>query len=714
MRASTIPAPKVTATQSTLWSGPADGGRRFRPDIEGLRAIAVGLVLVFHAYGTPFSGGFVGVDVFFVISGFLITDILMREHSKTGRVSILGFYGRRARRILPASALVVVATVIASYYFLGFLTGNDVAAAAKWTAVFAANIHFGFVGTDYFGSRLPPSPLLHMWSLGVEEQFYVVWPALFLILVLIARGAHHRRAVAVSLVAIIAASFAWSVFQTAADPAWAYFSPVTRTCELGLGALIAVLGPAINRKLKPRWAAEVIASCGLAGIAGSAVLLNSSTPYPGAVIAWPVISTALLIAAGCTDIRTFVERCLSLRPMRWCGARSYSLYLWHWPILTIAAQYSVRHLSGWQTTGLLLLTIVASTLTYRLVENPVRRAQSLTARPGLSLALGAALIAITIALAQCFIVHNGGTWNLFESTDLTKTSGASPRSTGGCPSPACSDILAQVESGAKTDTIPPDLTPSLADAVADLRVPDGGRCLQLPISWLNPDRQPCIFDTGAPANAPMIILIGDSQAVMWSRTVNSIAKQLAYRFGLVSHAGCHMPMTTFDTTTEGVTDVQCREWKNAAIDWMKRQDPAVVLVASGNHTGIKGAAYADGYAAVLKQMQGPGRKLFVMGDVPLLSQDPPRCLAAHPSSALKCATKTATAAPADEQQAALDGAHQAGAGYVNLTPWLCTADLCPAIVGHYAAYQDQFHITGTYAQALMPLVEHAIGLEPAG
>src|SRR3984885_9315749 len=371
MRPSTLPAPNVAVSQSTLWSARGDGGRRFRPDIEGLRAIAVGLVLVFHAYGTPFSGGFVGVDVFFVISGFLITDILMREHSKTGRVSILGFYGRRARRILPASALVVVATVIASYYFLGFLTGNDVAAAAKWTAVFAANIHFGFVGTDYFGSRLPPSPLLHMWSLGVEEQFYVVWPALFLILVLIARGAHHRRAIAVSLVAIIAASFAWSVFQTAAAPPWAYFSPVTRTCELGLGALIAVLGPAINRKLKPRWAAEVIASCGLAGIAGSAVLLNSSTPYPGAVIAWPVISTALLIAAGCTDIRTFVERCLSLRPMRWCGARSYSLYLWHWPILTIAAQYSVRHLSGWQTTGLLLLTIVASTLTYRLVENPV-------------------------------------------------------------------------------------------------------------------------------------------------------------------------------------------------------------------------------------------------------------------------------------------------------------------------------------------------------
>jgi peptidoglycan/LPS O-acetylase OafA/YrhL len=705
MRPSTMPAPTVTATQSTPRSGRADAGRRFRPDIEGLRALAIGLVLVFHAYGTPLSGGFVGVDVFFVISGFLITGILMREHSKTGRVSILGFYARRVRRILPASALVVVATVIAAYSLLGFLTGNDVAVAAIWTAVFAANVHFGFVGTDYFGSQLPPSPLLHMWSLGVEEQFYLVWPALFVTLVLIARGTRHRHALAASLIAIIAASFAWSVFQTAADPTWAYFSPFTRACELGLGALIAVLRPALNQKLKPRWAAEVLASCGLAGIAGSALLLSSSTPYPGAVIAWPVISTALLIAAGCTDIRTFAERCLSLRPMQWFGARSYSLYLWHWPILTIAAQYSVRHLSGWQTTGLLLLAVLASTLTYRLVENPVRRARSLTARPGLSLAVGAVLIAVTVAVAQWFSVHYGDTGNSFGSTHATNTS---------CPSPACSDIPAQVEAGAKTDTIPPDLTPSLADAAADLRVPDGGRCSRLPISWLKPDRQPCIFDTGAPANAPMIILIGDSQAMMWSRTVNSIAKQLAYRFGLVSHAGCHMPMATFDTTTEGVTDAQCREWKNAAIDWTKRQDPAVVLVASGNHTGINNADYAAGYATLLKQMQAPGRKLFVMGDVPLLGQDPPRCLAAHPSSALKCATKTATAAPADEQQAALDGAQQGGAGYVNLTPWLCTADLCPAIVGHYAAYQDQFHITGTYARALTLLVEHAIGLKPAG
>jgi hypothetical protein len=330
----------------------------------------------------------------------------------------------------------------------------------------------------------------------------------------------------------------------------------------------------------------------------------------------------------------------------------------------------------------------------------------------LSAILACAAIAFTACSAQGSAQHpvtGDG-----EDTSGPTTSFVQAGATSGCPSPACTDILAQVASGTKTDTVPSDLTPSLAEAASDMRVPDGGQCSKLPVSWLKPDRQPCTFDTGAPPNAPMIVLMGDSQAVMWSRTVNTMAKQLGYRFGLVYYYGCHMPMATFATSREGVTDAQCREWKNAATDWMKQQNPAIVLVASGNHTGISAADYTDGYATLLKNMQGPGRKLFVMGDVPLLAQDPPRCLAAHTSSALKCATDTATAAPTDEQQAALDGAQQGGAGYVNLTPWLCAADLCPAVVGRYLAYQDQFHITGTYAQALMPLLERAIGLKPAG
>jgi peptidoglycan/LPS O-acetylase OafA/YrhL len=386
--------------------------QQFRPDIEGMRAIAVGLVILFHAYHQPFTGGFVGVDVFFVISGFLITSLLLKEQDRTDRISISGFYARRVRRILPASTLVVLITLFATYGWLGFISGNNVANDAKWTEIFAANIHFGIVGTDYFGAQLPPSPLQHMWSLGVEEQFYLVWPGLFLLLVVLARGVQHRKALAAALVFIIAASLMWSVIQTSVNQTWAYFSPLTRAWELALGALVAVLAPTIAR-LRWGWTPQALAFAGLAGIGIAAVLFTGNTRYPGFAVALPVVGSAALIAAGCANQRTMAARVLSARPMQWAGARSYSMYLWHWPLLIIPARYATKELSAFQITGWVLLTVVASAVTYRLVENPVRRARLLVSRTGLTLLMGALLVAITIFLAQSQIASHYGSWNLF-------------------------------------------------------------------------------------------------------------------------------------------------------------------------------------------------------------------------------------------------------------------------------------------------------------
>jgi len=393
-------------------SGGAESTRhQFRPDIEGMRAIAVGLVILFHAFNKPFTGGYVGVDIFFVISGFLITSLLLREQIRDGRISISGFYARRVRRILPAATLVVLITLLASYYWLGFITGNSVAGDAKWTAIFAANIHFGMVRTEYFGAQLPPSPLQHMWSLGVEEQFYLVWPGVFLILFFLARGRHHRNVLAGALSLVIAASLTWSVIQTAVNQTWAYFSPLTRAWELALGALVAVLAPTIAG-IRRSWAPQVLALAGSAGIALSAVLFTSDTRYPGSAVTLPVVGTALLIAAGCANERTFVGRALSARPMQWVGARSYSLYLWHWPLLTIPAQYATKELSALENTGWVLLTIVASAISYRFMENPVRRATVLRNHTGLTLALGAILVVLTIFVAQWQIALHYGTWNV--------------------------------------------------------------------------------------------------------------------------------------------------------------------------------------------------------------------------------------------------------------------------------------------------------------
>lgn len=410
VRGNGAPRSTPTALANHAQGRPGVSGH-FRPDIEGMRGIAVGLVLLYHGFQAPFTGGFIGVDVFFVISGFLITNLLLNEQARTGRISISRFYARRVRRILPAATLVVLATVFASYYWLGFIAGNQIADDAKWTAVFCANIHFGLLGTDYLGSQLPPSPLLHMWSLGVEEQFYLVWPGLFLGLVLLVRGARHRNALAATLLVIIGASLAWSIIQTLSNTTWAYFSPLTRAWELALGALVAVLAP-VAARVRPSWLIELVSLCGIAGIVVSALVLNSSTRYPGWAVALPVTSTALLIAAGCANQGTLVGRALAVRPMQWIGARSYSLYLWHWPFLTIAAEYLAHDLSAIQNTGLLLLALAATAVSYRLIENPVRRARVLATHTGLTLAIGAVLVSVTVGAAQWQIVTHYGTWNL--------------------------------------------------------------------------------------------------------------------------------------------------------------------------------------------------------------------------------------------------------------------------------------------------------------
>jgi peptidoglycan/LPS O-acetylase OafA/YrhL len=374
------------------------GERRFRSDIEGLRAIAVLLVVLYHAHVPSLTGGYVGVDVFFVISGFLITGLLVREWSERRSVSLVRFYGRRARRILPAASIVVLFTMFASYRWLGFLRGNTIASDGKWAAVFLANIHFALVHLSYFASQAPPSPLQHMWSLAVEEQFYVVWPTLFLAICLVRRRSDPRLRLAVALSAVVVGSLVWSVVETTQNRTWAYFSPLPRAWELAIGGLVAVASGVIIRI--PSRVAIGLGGLGLAGVIVSAFIYNDATRYPGLAVALPVLATALVIVAGSASNRGLAERLLGLGSLQWLGKRSYSLYLWHWPVLIIAAERTNKPLSLSQNLSLVLVALLASMITYRLVENPIRFSRALLSRPALAIALGLGLIAFTFAIAE--------------------------------------------------------------------------------------------------------------------------------------------------------------------------------------------------------------------------------------------------------------------------------------------------------------------------
>src|ERR1017187_7846822 len=264
-------------------AGTAPDDRRFRPDVEGLRAVAVLLVVLYHASVPRLTGGYVGVDVFFVISGFVITGLLLRERKGAGRTSILDFYARRCRRILPAATVVILVTVVFSYVVLGVVSGNSTADDGRWAAAFLANFHFEALGTNYLDVFRPPSPLQNYWSLSVEEQFYVVYPTLFL-LVARAKGRLSLRArLAITLSLVIVASYWLSVVQTASHPTSAYLSTLTRAWQLALGALVAV-GTSWLKHV-PRPAAAVLTWAGLAAILFAAFTFNAHTAYPGSLVA---------------------------------------------------------------------------------------------------------------------------------------------------------------------------------------------------------------------------------------------------------------------------------------------------------------------------------------------------------------------------------------------------------------------------------------------
>ncbi|WP_433299115.1 acyltransferase family protein [Actinoplanes sp. CA-030573] len=329
----------------------------FRPDIEGLRGVAVAAVVLFHAGVPGVGGGYIGVDVFLVISGFLLTSLTMREVAATGELALLRFLGRHARRVLPAASVVLVTVTVAGYHWLGQRRGDEIASDGRWAALFASNFNLAAQGVDYLRAQAAPSPLQHLWSLAVGAQLGVLWPALLALLIWL--GLRHATPAVLGLA--VAGSLACSVWQAGAP--WSYFSPATRAWELGAGCLLALVAGHLSRI--PAGLSAAMAGAGLAGIVVAALSFTDGTPFPGHAALLPVVATVLVLAGRGDAV-------LGWAPLRWVGRISYPLYLWHWPLLVIAEQ-AYGPLSGRTRAGLVLLGVVLAICTYVLVENPIRQ-----------------------------------------------------------------------------------------------------------------------------------------------------------------------------------------------------------------------------------------------------------------------------------------------------------------------------------------------------
>lgn len=361
----------------------------FRPDIEGLRALAIVPVVVFHAFPSLLPGGYVGVDVFFVISGFLITSLLL-DRLRSGAYSVVSFYGARIRRIFPALFVMLALTVPLALMLpsTGWLQAYGRTLGA--TAVFFSNMEL-YRTTDYFDTAAELKPLVHTWSLAVEEQYYIVFPLLLALL-------YRRRpkAIAPVLAAIGVVSLALSVRWLHTDPALAFYSSPSRTFELMMGSLLAV---GLRGDVAPRAWREVASALGLALIVLACVLLTPRTPFPGAAALLPCLGAALLIWAG-KQGGTWVGRWVASRPLRWIGAMSFSLYLWHWPMLVLTRHWVLGEPTPWQAGAAVAASVLLAWASLKWVEAPIRRASHTDRR---LLAGGAVCIAVTLAVAWVLV-----------------------------------------------------------------------------------------------------------------------------------------------------------------------------------------------------------------------------------------------------------------------------------------------------------------------
>ena len=707
----------------------------FRRDIEGLRALAVGLVVLYHADLLGVRGGFVGVDVFFVLSGFLITNLLVNEHHSSGRISIKNFYARRARRLLPASALVIALTTIASRLWLEPLRLRDIGVDAMASSGFVANLVFANRSTDYLQAGVPPSPFQHFWSLSVEEQFYVIWPTLLLLLLWRARGRSTRAVVGVGIISV--ASLVVCISQTGSSQPWAFFGLHARAWELGAGALLA-LGWRYVEQL-PRGPRAVIGWCGMGGVVFSAFALDESMAFPGVLAILPVASTVAVLMAG-DDTNWAPTEVLRFGVLQWLGSRSYSLYLWHWPVLIIAEGHAGRVLTTNERLGAILIAVGGAELSYRLLENPIRRSPRLQARPVIALGMGIVLIVVglgagallrrsTPALATDIVAE--APVAVVATTTTSPDTGAGPSDT------STADTSAPDTSAEPTTTVPagppPDVVSpaapidALAGAAATVAVPSN---MEPSLSSVKGDRpevydngchvdmastEPLLCEYGDVSSTFTVAIYGDSHAAQWFPALHQIADDNGWRLLVVTKMGCaSIDVITYNSLV-GPTYPGCRPWREKAMQLMADQGVDVAFVAASNRLTdpdsrqpFTDAVWSAGYDVLVQQFKDRGIAPVLMTDTPYPGQDVPICLSKSVSRATDCVKAKSEAVRASRMQTVIDSAIRNGVQYLDVQNWVCDPDNCPVIVGNILVYRDSHHLTTNYVRFLTPLFAEAV------
>jgi peptidoglycan/LPS O-acetylase OafA/YrhL len=540
--------------------------------IQGLRALAALLVTLFHAKWV--SGGFIGVDIFYVISGFLITGLLIREIERTGTINFKEFYARRFKRLLPTSFFVLAITAVFSWLLIPATMrsslGRDIIAAG----LYVSNYLFAWWQADYQNLDATPSPVIHYWSLAVEEQFYLLWPLLILFFFMMATKLKKKIALTVLVAAVTALSFVFSIYQTETSPIWAFYSLPTRAWELGLGALLVLLPPIKTKKL--------VGLLGFIFVIASAFIFNETTAFPGLNAVLPVLGTVMLIAT-INSWPPFLNDVANSRLFQWLGEISYPLYLWHWPLLVLPSTYFARPLAVYERIIAIFATIVLADLTHRFIEEPFRKKKIL---PTLVFKQSAAITLVSVLI---------GTTIIFTSSDRINVSGIN-----GAVS------LAQIKA-------------------RPLVYEDGCHA-----NYAETKSDACEY---AKLNSQKtMVLYGDSHAAQWFPALSEIASRSGYKLVSLTKSAC--PSVDVVRSDQGAFKMsRCKKWREDSIQRIMKMKPDVLVMSSFQYFAQprqfqdRDKWWDEGQRKLLAQVKNASPNLIYLTDTPHPARDIPACLA---------------------------------------------------------------------------------------
>jgi peptidoglycan/LPS O-acetylase OafA/YrhL len=688
----------------------------FRPEIQALRAIAVLLVVVFHLWPSRLTGGYVGVDVFFVISGYLITSHLLREAERSGTIKLSEFYARRIRRLLPASLLVLAVTLVASLMWIPSPRWGQIFSETAASAAYVVNWVLAVNSVDYFGAASAASPVQHYWSLSVEEQFYFVWPLLLLLGILATHKASRAlrgRVLLTIMSVVLVGCLAWSIVSTHEARTFAYFSTPAHGWEFAAGGLLALRGTGSHRVVDAFGSGKrydgfrsIAGWAGFGLIGASAILLDGDSEFPGYVALVPTIGALAVMASGTPLAPWSTTRLVLLRPVQFLGDTSYSLYLWHWPLITLAPAVIGRGLGTVDRIVILVAAIALAGLTKRYLEDPVRTSSFWQRRRiTYPLAAVASLAVVAGAFAPLVVLDARAD----EARRTVEAQVAAPES--------CFGAMAGLHSGRcpSSNTVDELLGPDFAESddrtwgqdISDSALDLGEFCATVPETVVRECR------VGSAAPSLVVALVGDSHAAQYRPALLELARRHDWQIVSYIKGACTPSLPTFRSSSPEENRAECQEWKKQMVPVVEASDADVIITTGATRSlGVEEPQEAlseivGAFAETWRIWSASGKQVIAVGDNPRTGGvDIPQCIANARTLVDPCTRSRSIATPVDP--VALAATADADVGYLDPSTLLCDSSRCHAVVGGVIVYHDAQHFSTTFSLSMVPLFDEAI------